>query len=199
MILLSRCLRILLFHRFKHSQFSCKLQRCKMQEMSLLDKPSKIRSVRWARFENPYLWVNLCLKLKYLCHGENSEDIQFIKVNEICARSNSAEIETEIEVKDEKIDSISEEKSEIEVDGEYSEVDVNYTVCESVHSDNSDCQQSVCEEDNFKGLTKDLFKNSEVTEAFKKLLKKAEKKVQTNKIDFLIKKRSYLKKSFTFK
>ena len=114
-----------------------------------------------------------------MCHGENSEDIQFIKVNEICARSGSVEIE-----------------SEIEVDGEYSEVEVNYTVYESVHSDNSDCQQSACEEDNFKGFTKeDLYKNSEKTEAFKKLLKKAEKKVQKNKIDFLIKKRSYLKKN----
>ena len=166
-----------------------------MQETSLLDKPSKIRSVRWARFENPYFWVNWCLKLKHLCYGENSEDIQFIKLNEICARSDSAELETEIDVEDEKIDSISEEESEIEVDGEYSEVEVNYTVCESVHSDNSDCQQSVCEEDNFKGFTKeDLYKNSEKTEVFKKLLKKAEKKVQKNKIDFLIKKRSYFKK-----
>ena len=94
MILLSRVLRILLFHRFNHSQFSCKLQRCKMQETSLLDKPSKIRSVRQVRFENPYLWINWCLKLKHLCHGENSEDILLMKVNEICARSDSVEIET---------------------------------------------------------------------------------------------------------
>ena len=105
-------------------------------------------------FRKPILLVNWCLKLKHLCHGENSEDIQFIKVSEICARSDSAELEMEIDVKDEKIDSISEEESEIEVDGEYSEVEVNYTVCESVHSNNSDCQQSVCEEDNFKVLPK---------------------------------------------
>ena len=86
-----------------------------MQETSLLDKLSKIRSVRWARFENPYFYVKCCLKLKHLCYGENSEDIQFIKVNEICAHSDSAELETEIDVKDEKIDSISEDESKIEV------------------------------------------------------------------------------------
>ena len=127
-----------------------------------------------------------------MCYGENSEDIQFIKVNETCSGSGSVEIETEIDVKDEKTDSISEEEREIEVDGEYSEVEVNYTICENVCSDNSDCQQSACEKDNFKGFTKDeLFKNSEKTEASKKLLKKAEKKVQKNNIEFLIKKWSY--------